>query len=163
MDSWFANLAQRWSWHFFMDFFYQNLEKGEFTKLRPETESRSSGNHELWNHEIQGSPVSTYPKGLARTEKSSIFTFEYVNEVWISGILGEHNLRKFYFILHLAGSSFLYVHTTRLETIAIVFGWLSLKHTMVSAQSKVYTARFSALKATTPELLVLSPSCNSSI
>ena len=29
----------------------------EFTKLRPETESQNSGDHELWNHEMRGSPV----------------------------------------------------------------------------------------------------------
>ena len=32
----------------FFDFFLQK---------RPETESRNSGDHELWNHEMQGSPV----------------------------------------------------------------------------------------------------------
>ena len=30
---------------------------GEFTKLRPETESWNSGDHELWNHEMRVSPV----------------------------------------------------------------------------------------------------------
>ena len=30
----------------------------------------------------------TYPKGPARTEKSSIFNFEHVKEVWISVLLG---------------------------------------------------------------------------
>ena len=29
----------------------------QFTKLRPETESRNSGDHELWNHKMQESPV----------------------------------------------------------------------------------------------------------
>ena len=29
----------------------------EFTKLRPERESRNSGDHELWNHEMRESPV----------------------------------------------------------------------------------------------------------
>ena len=32
--------------------------------------------------------LSTYPKEPVRTEKSSIFNFEHVNEVWISGVLG---------------------------------------------------------------------------
>ena len=34
-------------------FFFQNHE------MRPETESRNSGDQELWNHEMQGSPVLT--------------------------------------------------------------------------------------------------------
>ena len=32
--------------------------------------------------------LSRYPKRPVRVEKSSIFNFEYVNEVWISGVLG---------------------------------------------------------------------------
>ena len=32
--------------------------------------------------------LSTYPKEPVRTEKSSIFNFETVNEVLISGVLG---------------------------------------------------------------------------
>ena len=35
----------------FFIFFLQNHE------MRPETESRNSGDHELWYHEMQGSPV----------------------------------------------------------------------------------------------------------
>ena len=31
---------------------------------------------------------SRYPKRLVRAEKSSIFNFEYINKVWISGELG---------------------------------------------------------------------------
>ena len=43
--------------------------------------------------------------------------------------------------------------------------WMIIFETDLSvcAKQSIYTARFSALKATTPELLVLSPSCNSSI
>ena len=41
----------------FLDFFSKSWIGGEFTKLRPETESRNRGNHKLWNHEMRGSPV----------------------------------------------------------------------------------------------------------
>ena len=47
---------------FFLGFFSEKSWNGEeFTKLRPETESRNSGDHELWNHEMRGSPI---PCGL---------------------------------------------------------------------------------------------------
>ena len=36
---------------FFFDFFFRNHE------MRPKMESRNSGDHELWNHEMQGFPV----------------------------------------------------------------------------------------------------------
>ena len=43
---------------FFGGFFLsKSWNGGEFTKLRPETESRNSGNHKLWNHKMRGSPV----------------------------------------------------------------------------------------------------------
>jgi hypothetical protein len=42
--------------------------------------------------------LSTYPKGPARIEKSSIFNFEYVNEVGISGVLG---VKAFLFIFQI--------------------------------------------------------------
>ena len=42
---------------FFGFFFSKSWNEGEFTNLRPETESRNRGDHELWNHEMQGSPV----------------------------------------------------------------------------------------------------------
>ena len=37
---------------FFWIFFLQNHE------IWPQTESRNGGDHELWNHEMRGSPVS---------------------------------------------------------------------------------------------------------
>ena len=37
------------------DFFLQNHE------MRPKIESRNSGDQELWNHEMRGSPVFTRP------------------------------------------------------------------------------------------------------
>ena len=46
---------------FFLIFFYIFFSKSrnceEFTKLRPETESRICEDHELWNHEMRGPPV----------------------------------------------------------------------------------------------------------
>ena len=36
---------------FFLDFFLQNHE------IWPQTESRNSRDHELWNHEMRGAPV----------------------------------------------------------------------------------------------------------
>ena len=36
--------------------------------------------------------LPTYLKGPVRTEKSSIFNFEYVNEVWIIRLLGVKNI-----------------------------------------------------------------------
>ena len=44
---------------FFWIFFSKSWNEGEFTNLRPETESRNRGDHELWNHEMRGFPV--YP------------------------------------------------------------------------------------------------------
>ena len=46
---------------FFGFFFSKSWNGGEFTKLRPETESRNRGDHELWNHEMRGSPVLVNP------------------------------------------------------------------------------------------------------
>ena len=42
---------------FFWFFSSKSWNGEEFTKLRPETESRNSGDYELWNHEMRGSPV----------------------------------------------------------------------------------------------------------
>ena len=42
---------------FFGFFFSKSWNEGEFTNLRPETESRNRGDHELWNHEMRGFPV----------------------------------------------------------------------------------------------------------
>ena len=36
----------------------KSRNREEFTKLRPKTESRNSGDHEFWNHEMRGSPVA---------------------------------------------------------------------------------------------------------
>ena len=33
------------------------MKCGEFTRLRPETKLRNSGDHELKNHEMRGTPV----------------------------------------------------------------------------------------------------------
>ena len=54
-------------WKIFQKFFKKNLfllffcsktwNGGEFKNLMPETESRNKGDHELWNHEMWGSPV----------------------------------------------------------------------------------------------------------
>ena len=41
----------------FLIFFSKSWNGEEFTKLRPETESPNSGDHELWNHEMRGSPL----------------------------------------------------------------------------------------------------------
>ena len=48
---------------FFFGFFFSFLRSksrndGEFTNLMPEIESRNGGDHEFWNHEMRGSPVS---------------------------------------------------------------------------------------------------------
>ena len=56
------NLKKKKKWDFFLKklgFFSEKSWYGEeFTKLRPETESRNSGDHEFWNHEMRGSPVA---------------------------------------------------------------------------------------------------------
>ena len=39
--------------------------------------------------------LSTYPKKPFRTEKSSIFNFRYVKEVWATGLLGVNSERIF--------------------------------------------------------------------
>ena len=46
---------------FFWIFFSKSWNEGEFTNLRPETESRNRGDHELWNHEMRGFPVFGLP------------------------------------------------------------------------------------------------------
>ena len=46
---------------FFFDFFIsKSRNREEFTKFNLENESRNSGDHEFWNHEMRGSPVSNY-------------------------------------------------------------------------------------------------------
>ena len=63
---WFFFSSKSWNWE-------------ELTKLRPETESRNRGDHELWNHKMRGSPVcNTEHSNLAkRDEKYILPTFPY--------------------------------------------------------------------------------------
>ena len=49
----------------------------------------------LLRYLYEGCVLSRYPKRPVRIEKSSIFNFEYVNQVWISGILGVKDVLVF--------------------------------------------------------------------
>ena len=42
---------------FFAFFGSKSRNGGEIHEIRPETESRNSGDHEFWNHEMGGPPV----------------------------------------------------------------------------------------------------------
>jgi hypothetical protein len=42
---------------FFYFFISKSRNREEFTKFNLENESRNSGDHEFWNHEMRGSPV----------------------------------------------------------------------------------------------------------
>ena len=42
---------------FFFNFFSRSWNGGDFHEIGPQTESRNSRDHDLWNHEMQGPPV----------------------------------------------------------------------------------------------------------
>ena len=69
--------------------FLKSWSGEEFTKLRPETESRNSGDHKLWNHKIQGFPVQLWKVIapiilLKRSLRFNLIEFEYQKDNFLN-------------------------------------------------------------------------------
>ena len=71
---------------FFWQFFFKIMKWWGFHKIGAEAESRNSGDHELWNHEMRGSPLlpinvlgkSMSTKGTKQFPKFYLhFTYKY--------------------------------------------------------------------------------------
>ena len=69
----FSEKIRKFSWFFF---FSKSRICEEFTKLMPESELRICEDHEMWNHEMQGSPVfnTLFQKSFWKLIKGALVT-----------------------------------------------------------------------------------------